>query len=419
MTSQIDQLQILIDQIDGALHKSVSRFPWAASGQISQQRQVLQQIRSYLIEQRSAANFEQPPKSAALDQSGANAQQVMQSLTQEINELRSTLLRPLQSEVITLTQQRNALMREIRQLESQIHSQSLDRSPDPSSLTSSQVEQLQTVHDRADQVLGTLDTTLRVVFDALQQDIVAYQDSLSQGLAKLHGLGAQGEAMAAALVGRPAQQPGHEASADVPPQAPPAIAESELRLRSTPLLSPSISSSAARASDSAMISLPYPGTELSTPRAEEIPGFLNQSDSIHALTDLLEQISSGTQKPLHVTPVPPPAIVQQPPFAPESAALSNLQSPSQSLDLSDAISSRLIETTYTPHEDLLPASPSDQNVGLDLQLDQSILTQLSEELSYLEREERDGTSSHSARLQSPSSAPSSGVKLSGMDDLFH
>ena len=418
MTSQIDQLQILIDQIDGALNKAVSRLPWAAGGQISHQQQVLQQVRDYLVGQRSAVNLQQTQQSAALSQAGVNAQEVMQSLTQEVNELRSTLLRPLQSEVITLTQQRNALMREVRQLESQIHSHSLDRASDPSSLKSSQVEQLQSVHDRADQVLGTLDTTLRVVFDGLQQDIAAYQDSLSQGLIKLHGLGEQGEAMFAALVGRLAQQPGHEAPIDLPSQAPQEMADSELR--SPLLLSPLVSSRAiaARVSDPTPISLPYPGTELSTPHAAEMPEFLNESDSIHALTDLLEQISEGTQEPLSVTPVMPPAIVQQPCSHRKSSTLSSLHPLSQSPDLSDSTSSRLVETVYTPEEELLPACLSYQDVGLDLQLDQSILTQLSEELSFLEREEQDGSSPRSARFRTPSSAPPSGGKLAGMDDLF-
>ncbi len=375
MTSQIDQLQTLIDQIDGALSKAVSRLPWAASGQLNQQRQVLRQVRDYLIgQQRSSVNFAQTTQeSAALNQSAANTQQVMQSMTQEINELRSTLLRPLQSEVITLTQQRNALMREVGQLEAQIHSHALDRSYDPSALNSSQVEQLQTVHDRADQVLGTLDASLRVVFDSLQQDIDVYQASLSQGLAKLHGLGEQGEAMFTALISRLAQQLGREASAHLQSQ-PQALADSELPFRSTQQSVSSIGSPiAARVAPSAFdptkISLPYPGTELPTYRAETPEPLLNDSDSIHTLTDLLEQISRGTQEPLNVISVAPSAHT---------------------------------ETTYTPEEDLLPTHPSVQS-----------------EESQPEREEQDGSSSHSATSQSSSSAPPSVIKLAGMDDLFN
>lgn len=383
MTSQIDQLQILIDQIDGALSKAVSRLPWVAGGQISQQRQVLQQVRDYLMgQQRSSANFAQTTQeSTALNQSEANAQQVMQSLIEEMNELRSTLLKPLQTEVITLTQQRNALMREVRQLEAQIHSQALDRSHDSSSLKSSQVEQLQSVHDRADQVLGTLDTTLRVVFDSLQQDIDAYQDSLSQGLAKLHGLGEQGEAIFTALVSRLAQQLGREASSYLQSQ-PQALADSDLPFRPTQNPAPSISISAiaSRATPTAFdpttISLPYPGTELPTSRAATPERFLNESDSIHTLTDLLDQVSCGTQEPLNIIPVVPSAIAQK--------------------SISD---------------------PSSQNTGLDFQLDQSILSQLREE-SPLEREEQDGSASYSDASQPSSFVSPTVIELAEMDDLF-
>ena len=381
MTSQTNQLQMLIDQIDSALSKAVSRLPWAASGQISQQRQLLQRVRDYLIGQsRSSAYLAQiTQESATQNQPEANAQQVMQSLTQEINELRSTLLRPLQSEVTTLTQQRNTLMREVRQLEAQTRSYALAQSHDPSSLKSSQVEQLQTVHDRADQVLGTLDTTLRLVFDSLQQDIDVYQDSLSQGLAKLHDLGEEGEAMFSALVSRLVQQLGREASSYLQPQ-PQELAEGDLRFRSTQNPLSSISSSAIvskpryTAFDPTTISLPYPGTELPTSRAETSELFLTESDSIHTLTDLLEQVNRGTQETLNILIVPSTA-------------------------------------------QKLTSDSSSQNADLDFQTDQSILSQLSEE-SLLEQDEQDGSASCSEMSQPLPSNPPVVPKLTGMDDLF-
>ncbi|MCY7322824.1 MAG: hypothetical protein LH660_13730 [Phormidesmis sp. CAN_BIN36] len=371
MTSQIDQLQILINQIDGALSKAVSPLPWAASGQISQQRQLLQRVRDYLTGQLRSSAFAQ---ATALNQSETN-QQVVESLTQEVNELRLTLLRPLQSEVTTLTQQRNALMREVRQLEAQLHSHALDQSHDPSALKSSQVEQLQTVHDRADQVLGTLDATLRVVFDSLQQDIDAYQNSLSQGLAKIHSLGEEGEAMFTALVGRLAQQLGREASFYLQSQ-PQALADSESPFRPAPIPAPSISSpivSTTSTFDPTTISLPYPGTELPTSRAETPKRLLKESDSIHALTDLLEQVSRG-QEPFNVTPIVPSLLTE--------ASLSSIHP---------------------------------QNAALDLQLDQNILSQLRDE-SQIEKEEQDESTSHPDLSQPSSAAPI--VKLDGMDDLF-
>ncbi len=372
MTSQTDSIQALIDQIDGTLSKPVSRLPWVVNGQISQQRQVLQQVRDYLIGQRSLTSSAQTtPKPAVLGQSEANAQQVMQSMMREINELRSTLLRPLQSEVIILTQQRNALMHDVRQLEAHKQSQLL-QSSNASSLKSSQLDRLQEVHDRADQVLGSLDTTLRVVFESLQQDLEAYQASLSQGLDKLHGLGEQGEILLSALTNRLAQQLGHQApsylqaqeaaSSDVPFQAPQTQASSVSR----PTIAPNRSQTVF---DPTKISLPYPGTEL--PSSSHSPEAFLQSDSIHTLTDLLEQLTDETKE------------------APNT----------------------LTEITLVQEEDLLPQPLSAQNAGLGFQLDQNSLNQLSEELSHLEQEEQDAPSSCSALSQSSSSTLLSEIKL--------
>ncbi len=328
MTSQIDPIQALIDQIDGTLSHPVSWLPWAASGQIRQQRQVLQQVRDYLVMQRSltrSAHLGDEP--AALNQSEANAQQVLQSVVCEMNELRSTLLRPLQTELITLTQQRTALMHDVRRLEAHKQSQLLESS-NPSNLTSSQVDELQRVHDRADQVLATLDTTIKAVFDSLQQDIKAYQASLSQGLDKLHGLGEQGEVLFAALVNRLVQQLGHEAS-----YLPPQPSQEAVSFQLTPMPTSSVSHPTTAPTpsqtvfDPAKISLPYPGTEL--PSDSYIPKIFLQSDSIHTLTDLLEQL--------------PPEIEEAP--------------------------NTLVESTPVPEKELLPQPLSTQNAELDLQID--------------------------------------------------
>ncbi len=379
MTSQIDLIQTLIDQIDGTFSKTVSRLPWAASGQLSQQRQVLQQVRDYLVRQRSLAiSAQTTQKTAALNQSEADAQQVMQSMIHEMNELRSTLLRPLQSEVITLTQQRNALRHEVRQLEAHKQSQLLDQSSNSPDLTSSQVDQLQNVNDRADQVLGTLDTTLRVIFESLQQDIEAYQNSLSQGLDKLHGLGEQviREALVTALVNRLAQELGRGASSYLQPE----VVSRNLPFQPTqtqvsPMISRAIVPNLSQTVfDSTKILLPYPGTELPS-NSQSAETFLNESDSIHTLTALLEQLTPETKES----------------------------------------SKTLAATTYIPEENLLPQPLSAQNAALDLQLDQSILHQLSEELSHLEREDQ-GAPSESTLSQF--SSPPDAAKLADVDDLF-
>ncbi|NJK52523.1 MAG: hypothetical protein HC936_06285 [Leptolyngbyaceae cyanobacterium SU_3_3] len=89
MTSQKDQTQALIDEIDGSLQKVISRLPWAASGQITQQRHLLQRIRSYLVMQQRSLVRQQRPS----DPSEVTAKQVMQSVVQDMNDLRSSLLK--------------------------------------------------------------------------------------------------------------------------------------------------------------------------------------------------------------------------------------------------------------------------------------------------------------------------------------
>ena len=49
MTSQKDQIQALITDIDGVLQKTTPRLPWVVSGEMTQQRQVLERVRNYLV----------------------------------------------------------------------------------------------------------------------------------------------------------------------------------------------------------------------------------------------------------------------------------------------------------------------------------------------------------------------------------
>jgi hypothetical protein len=205
----------------------------------------------------------------AQEQSAAeSAQQVLQAVLQEMNFLRSQVLHPLRNDVEALQQQRESLIQEIRLLEAQhqqyalppqqINQQQLiteflqslmerlqenltgqvtqmlahldtpsaegrslleaaansDTSGSLQPMLSPQqrLEQFQMLQLQSDQLLLRLDTTLRVIFDSLQNNIQGYQDSLSQGLDKMHNLGQQGEAMFSALVNRLAQQLGREAS---------------------------------------------------------------------------------------------------------------------------------------------------------------------------------------------------------------
>jgi hypothetical protein len=71
-------------------------------------------------------------------------------------------------------------------------------------------EQMQQFQASADSLLMRLDSTMNVVFETLQDNLQSYQESLGQGLDRMHGLGKQSEAMFSAWVNRLAEQLGRE-----------------------------------------------------------------------------------------------------------------------------------------------------------------------------------------------------------------
>ncbi|MGB3491663.1 MAG: hypothetical protein WBA57_02965 [Elainellaceae cyanobacterium] len=200
-----------------------------------------------------------------------SAQQVLQAIVQEMNYLRVNMMQPMREELMGLYQQRQFLTADIQRLEQQRHQlllsqqqinqqqvindfmQSLmgrlqdqlatqiaqsvenlqfqatqsagllqNNTPIPQinpgetvgePLTPGQrLQQMQSLQAKSDEMLTKLDSTLRVVFESLQGNVDSYQDSLGEGLKKMHGLGQQGEAMFAALVNRLAEQLGRGAS---------------------------------------------------------------------------------------------------------------------------------------------------------------------------------------------------------------
>lgn len=283
VTPQQAQAQALIHEIDSVLHKASPRLPWVMSNEDAQQRQLLHQLRSYLVTslQASSPSLPEdstggeslPDRSPAVSMSQLDAmQQTLHAMMQEMNHLRRTVLQPLQADVAELQQQREALRQEVQQLESQrqaaiaaaaptapdtlsqqvlqevlhllmqrlqeslsqqisqqIHQafQRLQATLQPAhdlspanattgllpGMTAEQVKNLEALQTRADQVLTTIDATLRVVFESMQRNLESYQDSLTRGLERMHGLGQQSEAQFAALLNHLAQRLGQEASA--------------------------------------------------------------------------------------------------------------------------------------------------------------------------------------------------------------
>jgi hypothetical protein len=146
------------------------------------------------------------------------------------------------------------------------------------------IEQIRLLQAQSDRDLMRLDSTLTIVFEALQRNLQTYQESLSQGLEKMHSLGQQGEAMFAALVNHLAEQLGREASSYVQSSIPVANIETatrpvaptapistlnqnevalqeELVVRSRPEPTPRTERDLGEIGEREK--LPYPGTELS------------------------------------------------------------------------------------------------------------------------------------------------------------
>ena len=261
MTPQTVQIQELIRQIDEALRKSIPRFSWLQSGEADQQRQVLQQTRSYLVVlQQQARETENRPLTGSAapgeiaGQSVETAQQVLQAVLQEMNYLRTKMLQPLRLDIDALQQRRSALAQEVQQLEAarqqslpaanqQFVSEFLQSSmqqlqenltgqvanmlaslsaqapadqpllSDDEALSPAQrLQHMQRLQVQSDQLMMRLDSAIRIIFESMHANINSYEDSLEQGLNRMHTLGQQGEAMFSALVNRLAEHLGRETS---------------------------------------------------------------------------------------------------------------------------------------------------------------------------------------------------------------
>ncbi|MGC1395866.1 MAG: hypothetical protein WA828_16540, partial [Coleofasciculaceae cyanobacterium] len=262
-------IQSLIDDIDGILLIAASRPLWFKPADPARERQVLERVRRYLVSQQQNVASRHPPE-AALNAHQEAVQEIVHSVRQEMSVLRADLLQPLQADIKVLHQQRESLLQEIRQMERS--KQELDLSAEPklteqfisefsaklvshctASLTSQlaqisedledrllaqavvateatspvstrgskersaiapdeRLAQLRHIQAESDRMMSTLDVNQRLIFETLQNDLQSYQDSLSQGLEKMHNLGAQGETLFTGLINRLASQLGREAS---------------------------------------------------------------------------------------------------------------------------------------------------------------------------------------------------------------
>jgi len=293
VTPQTDQRQALITEIDTVLSKTQSRLPWVMAGEVSQQRGVLRRVREYLASlptsptQRPSTKGQLPPSNRPTPPSrrrrsllGADLSQESQptpqlapenSANQQIvqavvQDLRSSILMPLQQEIAALQSQREQMRQELQYLDQQRRNNSMsgqsqkmmteffqtlidrcaesltqqvaqnladlqvellqyrppephdpilapDSSADPSLLTPQErLEQLRALQAQSDKLLKTLDASINVVFETLQSNLQSYSESMTEGIEHMYTLGQQGEVMFSALVNRLASQLGREAS---------------------------------------------------------------------------------------------------------------------------------------------------------------------------------------------------------------
>jgi hypothetical protein len=290
-------------------------------------------------------------------------EQIMLAVTGEISNLRSGLTGPLQEDIEALRQEQQALIQEIKQLEakrqqqqslaqqqanqqqiiseflqvltgrleetldrdlSQIFS-SLENQLLPSSTAQSQqsalnpqtssehplltpaqrLEQMQRFQASADSLLMRLDSTMGIVFEALEANLQSYQASLGQGLENMYGLSQQSEAMFAAFVNHLAAQLRREGSSYV--QQPIALANLETasptaadRSDATSALSntaiePSADADSEERSGELLEQdrLPYAGTEIS-PQFGQLRRDRDRLEAPISLPDLEDNLSDFT-----------------------------------------------------------------------------------------------------------------------------
>jgi uncharacterized coiled-coil DUF342 family protein len=265
------------------------------------------------------------------DQLGSAASQVLQALLQEMQYLRgqtTEILEPLKAEVTMLRQQREQLIAEVQQLQQQrleaapanapqlsasqweetlkqltrqmeahmadqikqsvqqleasaASTYLLTHAPSQSQPTmppavgelspAQRLEYLKQIQAQSDHLVSNLDRALRTVFESLQQSIYSYQDSLHQGLNKMHTLGQQGEMMFNALISHLAQQVNQDTLNYIPAGHPDPSKPRELPEFRQPAEGPS-------GSDAAWKPTPSPvsgeaGADDAIPNDQEIPAW--------------------------------------------------------------------------------------------------------------------------------------------------
>lgn len=225
-------IQSLIHDLERLLARADSPLPWSTPSDVASARSVLEEVRHYLSE-RQHGEGEAPVRPET-------EQSLAQSAKQELNRLRADWLDTLQADLVALRQQRESLVQDIRQLESKRQNLTQQRSPlsqenagssltqmlgqldvrlariesavirdqgaEPGHPAMPMSEPLQQLQAHSDRQIVALDASQQTIFATLQRNLRSYEQSLSQGLERMHHLGVQGEMLVAALVDRITQQ---------------------------------------------------------------------------------------------------------------------------------------------------------------------------------------------------------------------
>jgi drug/metabolite transporter (DMT)-like permease len=205
----------------------------------------------------------QPENISASNSQAADS--VLRAMTQDIENLRQTLVVQLSEDVQRLQKEKSQLIEDIEKLKTQRQQQLAQQQQLVKQIAPTLANQLQAIvtsrlantprvsskegasnqwegqipwdsvagaglpptandyHENANRLIASLDSTLRVTFKTLQQDLSSYQSSLSQQLSQMYSLEQQGEAILEALVTRLRKEIESESSAIKPsPPAPPA-----------------------------------------------------------------------------------------------------------------------------------------------------------------------------------------------------
>jgi hypothetical protein len=238
VTYQIDQIQSMISEIDRVLRQTRSRKFWTIFTNHTLQRQALERCRNFLVMQQRPT----PPVSSAQtnlqlipNTHPASGGMAEANFGLELQRLRQEVMHPLRSDVAALGNQRTVLQEEIQALMFQKAQLLADcetvrlnltqtitplpsqKAPSHSpSLDEAELARLQSLHDRTDFLLTSMDSSLQLAFGSMQKNVEVYTTTLHTGLDRMHHLGYQGEVLFSTLVNRLAQQVGRDMAITLP-----------------------------------------------------------------------------------------------------------------------------------------------------------------------------------------------------------